>query len=534
MVRRARKPIFWKMLQEIQKIKQEFGQEDSLPKGVFTPSLEINLNRLRNLFNQSRDLIIRHFRIGDHPAALVYVDGLIDKHEIEWSILRPLMQAREPYVAGQDDLLSGISAKLMTVVELKRTSDWETIPGQLLNGNTIILVNGVEESLIVNTPGWDKRALEQPDSEVTLKGPRVGFIESLRTNTALLRYYISDPNLTFETMTIGEKTRTPVSICYLKGVANEGLITEVKRRIGRIKTDAILAAGFVEQFIEDNPFSLFSTTGYSERPDVVAAQVLEGRAAIITEGTPVVITVPYLFLENFQSPDDYNFRFIYGSLLRWFRYISFTISLLAPAAYVALATFHQELIPTPLLITMAEATEGTPFPSVIEILVMGLFFEILREGGIRLPKPVGQAISIVGALVIGQATVQAGLVGAPTLIVISLTAVSSFVVPTLVDETTPLRFILVILAGLLGAFGIMIGLLLLLIHLASLRSFGVPYLSPITPTNLRGLAQDVVIRAPLWAMWKRPAMLAPNDPERQQFRLMPKPPRSGGEENSRR
>jgi spore germination protein KA len=241
-------------------------------------------------------------------------------------------------------------------------------------------------------------------------------------------------------MTIGQKTKTTVSIAYLKGVAADSLIAEIEQRLKRIKTDIIVGAGGVEQFIQNSPLSLFSTIGYTERPGIVASKILEGRAAVFVDGTPVVLTMSFLFVKNFQYSDDYNFHFVYAPLLRWVRYTAFLISFLTPPFYLAITTFHQELLPTSLLIAMASASEGMPFPRVVEVIGMGLIFEIIREGGVRLPKPIGQAISIVGALVIGQATVQAGFVSAPTVIAIADTAVTTFLFPTLVDETTPLRF----------------------------------------------------------------------------------------------
>jgi spore germination protein KA len=320
-------------------------------------------------------------------------------------------------------------------------------------------VDGVAEVLVLSTVGWEKRAIEEPPSEVVVRGPREGFTETLRTNTALLRRKIRNPNLTFEIMNIGKQTKTEVCIVYIRGIAYDSLVAELKRRLQRIKTDSILESGYIEEFIEDAPFSIFETVDYTERPDAIAGKVLEGRVAIIINGTPVVLTVPAIFLEFFQSPEDYYLRSYYSTLVRLVRYAAFAFSLLSPAIYVALVTFHQELLPTPLLISIAAAKEGVPFPAAFEAISMGLVFEILREAGIRQPRPIGQAVSIVGALVIGQAAVTAGFVSAPMVIVVALTAIASFVTPKLSDLTALLRILLTIMAGCLGAFGIMIGLL---------------------------------------------------------------------------
>ncbi len=536
MYHRPKRRIFRKMLQKIEQIKMEFAEEISRPANI-SKQLQSNLQKIKSALHSSTDLKIRDFTVGikNNPkAALVFIDGLADKKQIEWSILQPLMDPppEEITLSSQEDLLGHIMTQLITVGDAKELVTLSQVIESILKGNTALFVDGISSAIIISTPGWEKRGIEQPASEVNIRGPREGFVETLRTNTAMLRRKIGHPDLTLISMTIGQKTKTNVCIAYLKGVTPDSLVVEVERRLKRIKTDIIIGAGGLEQFIEDNPFSLFSTVGYTERPDVVSAKISEGRAAILVDGTPVVLTVPFLFVENFQYPDDYNFHFIYATLIRWVRYTAFLISFLTPPFYVALTTFHQEILPTPLIIAIASASEGMPFPRVLEVIGMGLMFEIIREGGIRLPKPIGQAISIMGALVIGQATVQAGFVSAPTVIAIAITAVTTFVFPSLVDETTPLRILIVIIAGFLGAFGILISVLILLIHLASLRSFGVPYLSPIVPINLRGLGQDVLIRAPWWMMWKRPLSMA-QDKERQKFRLIPHPPKeSGGKSDS--
>lgn len=504
------------------------GEEAS----VLSSELEANLETLRAILGESADLVIRRFNLQASQgelAALVYIDGLTDVNTINQSVLDPLMSPPPKGNGNSNSVIAKVESTVLHAAGVAKVQKQAELVDAVLAGAVALLIERQATALLISAQGWEKRAIQEPETEVILKGPREGFTENLRTNTALLRRRIGNPALTFEKMTVGQKTRTQLNIAYLKGVTPDKLVEEVRRRIRRINTDAILAEGFIEQFIEDAPFSPFSTVGYTERPDVCAARVLEGRVAIITDGTPVVGTVPFLFVESFQSPDDYNFRWIYSSAVRWFRYFAFLISILLPAIYVALSSFHQELIPTPLYITMAAANEGTPFPALVEVLGMGLTFEILREAGIRLPKPLGQAVSIVGALVIGQTTVAAGLVGAPVVIVIGFTAVTSFAAPTQTDAATLLRLGLTVLAGMLGAYGILSGLLLVFIHLAGLRSFGVPYLAPVAPLIPADL-KDVAVRAPLWAMLVRPQSLFQQDPQRQAFRLLPHPPEEGEEE----
>lgn len=511
---------------------QNLNQEDysqKLSQANLYHDLKKNLNVLRGILGTSSDVIIREFAFGNKGqihSALIFINGLTDNATINESIIKPLMYDSRLICAGEtseNDNIDKIKATMLSVGNVEQVASINEVVDGCLSGDTIMLINGSKEALVISTRGWETRGVEEPKTESVVRGPREGFAESLGTNTALLRRKIKNPDFTLENMKIGKRTKTNVCIAYLKGVVNPRLIGEIRRRLIRINTDAILESGYIEQFIEDAPFSIFPTVGNSEKPDTVAAKILEGRAAILVDGTPFVLTVPLVFIESFQSAEDYYSRPYFASLIRLIRFLAYTISVMAPATYVSLTTFHQELLPTPLFFTMAAAREGIPFPEAMEAFVMGIVFEILREAGVRLPRPVGQAISIVGALVIGESAVAAGLIGAPMVIVVALTAVSSFVVPGQTDTGAILRLILLILAGTLGGFGIAIGLLGILVHLASLRSFGTPYLSPLAPLSARDL-KDVFVRVPIWAMFTRPRAIGWHDPQRQEFRLKPSPP----------
>lgn len=512
-------------------IQREPSQTEPVQQNL-SAKLTSNLTAVQRILGSSIDVVIRRFRIGstrEVNAAIIFIDGLVNKSLLNENILRPLMvdwKRSDGNDASTINPIEFAQSNMITIGDIRCTNIINDVVAYALDGNAVLLIDGSTEALILGTGDWEARKVEEPETEVVVRGPREGFTETLRINIALLRRAICNPNLTFETMKLGKQTRREVCIAYLKGVTNNRLVSEIKRRLQKIDTDAILESGYIEEFIEDAPFSPFATIANTERPDRVAAKILEGRAAILVDGTPIVLTVPMLFVESFQSPEDYYSRPYYSSFVRLMRYFAFTLSVLAPAAYVALTTFHQELIPTSLLITMVAAREGKPFPAVLEAFMMGLIFEVLREAGVRLPRPVGQAVSIVGALVIGEAAVSAGLIGAPMVIVIAVTAISSFVVPAQTDSAVMLRAILTILAGVLGAFGMIIGLLGVLIHLASLRSFGAPYLSPLAPLSIGDL-KDVLIRAPLWAMFTRPRAIGWHDPQRQEFRLMPTSPQDG-------
>ncbi len=472
----------------------------------------------------SNDVVIREFYIGGDvcaDAVLVYIDGLADTDILNDDVIKPLMYEvrRDAEPMKKDTVIGYIEKSLLSVNELKRADSLYAAVDGVLMGDVALFVDGAESAFVINTKGWENRSISEPASEAVIRGPRESFIENMRTNTAMLRRKIKNPALIFEQMVIGRRTRTPVSIAYIDGLAQQAVIDAVKKRLKAIRTDSILESGYIEQYIEDAPASLFATVGYTEKPDVAAAKMLEGRVAILVDGTPFVLTVPFLFVESFQAAEDYYFRPFFTTITRIIRIIGYAITVLGPAFYVAVTTFHQELIPTSLLITMARAREGVPFPAFVESLVMIITFEILREAGIRLPRPVGQALSIVGALVIGESAVSAGLIGAPMVIVVAITAVSGFLVPTQNNAAAVLRIILLILGATFGGFGLTIGILGILVHLTALESFGYPYLFPSVPFDLDD-SKDAMIRAPLWLMLTRPKGMA-NDAQRKAYMVPP-------------
>jgi len=499
---------------------QTQAKQDRSPV-CLSKKLEGNIQILRESLGQSSDVIIRDMKINSNSnvdAAVVYIDGLVDRDLLNRDILQPLMfnlqLIRDNVSQNRSNLIDFIKSSVLTVGQITETEDIDRVISEVLSGHIAILAEGVTRALLIDAKGWKERSIEEPKNEVSIRGPKDSLTETLRTNTALLRRKIRDPRLTFESLQIGERSKTDVAVAYIKGITPDNLIEEINQRLKRIDTDAILDVGYIEQFIEDSPASLFPTVGISERPDVVAARILEGRAAILVDGSPMALTVPFLFIEGFQNPDDYYARPFFSALIRWVRLLGFFLSVYLPGIFVSLKVFHPELFPTPLLVSVAAAREGLPFPVVLEALLMLLLFEILREAGLRMPRSLGQAVSIVGALVIGQAAVSAGLVGAPMVIVIATTAITSFLVVPYADLGALFRLIMTVAAGFLGLFGIVFISIEILSHLASLRSLGVPYLSPVSPLNLSGL-KDTFVRAPLWSMDSRPAFLDPIDTRRQ-------------------
>lgn len=493
--------------------------------------LDENLQKVKNIFDESSDLVIREFRIGAHTslnAFIILLNGLVDEKAVNADLINPLMFLSHDI--ERDNLLAEIRESALSAARVKEVKSLDEIVDAILSGDTVLFIDQSNIALIVSMRGGNVRNVEEPSTEAVVRGPREGFVEGIGTNIALLRRKMKNPALKFFPLKIGRQTRTDVCVAYLKGIANDKIVQEVKTRLTKIHTDSILESGYIESFIEDAPLSPFPTVGAYEKPDIICAKLLEGRVAILVDGTPFVLTVPYLFIEAFQSSEDYYIRPFFATFLRWLRWLSFFFATTLPGLYVAITTFHQEFLPPALLVSIAAAHEGTPFPSVVEALLLNIIYEILREAGLRLPRPIGQAVSIVGALVIGEAAVSAGLVGAPMVVVVALTAISAFVVPTLIDISTLIRFALIILAGFSGLYGIMLGFIFFVTHQISLRSFGAPYMSPFAPSTFSDL-KDVIIRAPLWAMRTRPRVLGEKDSNRLEPNAMPTPPKDQKGEN---
>lgn len=493
--------------------------------------LQENLKNAKEVMGKSSDFSIREFEFGtknEIKGAILFIDGLVEKTMINENVLKPLMldvlKAEPDLLTDKQNLLMKVKQSILTVAEVTEINSLSEVFEVILTGETALLIDGYNQGFKIGSRGWESRSVQEPQTEVAVRGPREGFTENLRTNTSLVRRKIKSPNLIFEAMKIGEVTQTDICVVYLRGIANDKIIDELKTRLQKIKIDGILESGYIEELIEDEPFSIFTTVGNTEKPDIVAAKLLEGRVAVLTDGTPIALTLPYIFIESLQSSEDYYARPWLSSLIRAIRFFALFATIFLPAIYVASQTYHPEMLPTSLLITMAADREGVPFPVFVETMLLGVFFEVLREAGVRLPRPVGQAVSIVGALVLGEAAVNAGLVSNPSVLVTAMAGIAEFIIPSQNDSLTIIRLSLTVFSAISGFFGILIGVLFLLIHMVSLRSFGVPYLSPLAPGSLRDL-KDVFIRVPIWMMNTRPRILRTENPIRQKQSLMPKPPK---------
>lgn len=495
-------------------------------------SLDENIHFVKESLGYSNDIVVREVsldRTEPVRAAVLYADGMVDSYIVQGVLIDSLLykaRLKECELIQEDEFLTYLKESVLTVGDMGDVFDFPTLFTALLSGCVIVIVDGYAQAIHIGLQEWKDRGVTEPSSQTVIRGPRESFTETLRTNVTLLRRRIASEKLWVEMIRIGEETKTEVAIVYMKGIVEEGVIEEVRNRLDRISVDGIMESGMIEELIQDEAYTPFPTIANSERPDVIAANLLEGRVAILVDGTPFVLTVPSLFVEFFHSAEDYYQRFDFSTLIRMLRFACFLIALLAPSLYIAITTFHQEMLPTQLLISLAAQREGVPFPAFFEALMMEIAFEILREAGIRMPRAVGQAISIVGTLVIGQAAVEAGIVSAAMVIVVSITAISSFIFPASNMSITVriLRFPLMVLAASFGIYGIIVGMLVLVLHLCSLRSFGVPYMGTFAPFSLKE-QRDSIFRLPLWALNKRPETITKNNQRRQSPGIKPHPPR---------
>ncbi|WP_208591522.1 spore germination protein [Gracilibacillus suaedae] len=473
-------------------------------------ALEDNRSILKRIFKNSIDIKFRDLQLQDNNntrAFICYTEGMVREEFIHDNVLEPLLGIN--FNEGKVEsklLISYMQFNIIKASSVNKTSDLDQVIEKVLRGQTVLFIDSCDSVLLISTESYKSRAIEEPDTESTVRGSREGFNEVISTNTSLLRRKINNPHLIFEEFIIGGNTKTTVRIGYINGIAKDETVKEVRKRLESIETDVVLETGYLEQYIEDHPKSIFQTIGNSEKSDKVAAKLLEGRVAILCDGTPFVLTVPYVFIESLQVPEDYYTKPYFASLVRFIRMLSLFLTVFTPAVFVAAATFHHEMVPTLLLTTMAAAEERVPFPILLEALIMIIIFELLREAGVRMPRPIGSAVSIVGALVIGESAVQAGLVGAPMVIVVALTAITSFVVTAINNTVIMIRIFLLVLAGTFGFYGLLMGTLFVVAHVCSLRSFGTPYLTPLAPAVLTEW-RDTFARLPLKKLQKKPGSI---------------------------
>ncbi|NMA66169.1 MAG: spore germination protein [Clostridiaceae bacterium] len=484
-------------------------------KVILLKSLNDNVQQFKEMFHDDDTFMVRFFANRSQSKAkfcLLYMDGMVDGKVINNSIIQPLIEAdlAEDCEKSADTIMN----QVIFTHQAEKSQDSDQLVSAIIRGDSVLLMENSYDALIIASKGWKSRSTTEPEGEKVIRGPREGFVEPLLENLSMIRRRLATPDLKFRIMHLGVRTKTQLGICYIDGIVNKQILTELLERIDKVNIDGVLLSGELAELIQDAPYSPFETIGSTEKPDVAVANMLEGRIIVIVDGTPVVLIVPYLLEQFFQSDDDYALNFYFSTISRILRILSFMLTISAPALYVALLTYHQEMIPTPLLMSILAARQGIPFPTIAETLGLILAFEILREAGIRMPVSLATALSILGALVIGTAAVEARIVSASVIIVVALTGLTGLMTQKLKAPVVVIRLFLIVLAGFFGIYGILYGATMVIIHLCSIRSFGVPYLMSYTSLRPEDLL-DTAIRTPIWFLKKRPRFISSSNKIRQ-------------------
>ena len=453
---------------------------------------ELNLLTFKDDFKDSSDFLIKELCVGNKRLFVSCMDGLVNSMSVSQMIVEPIFSVKNI----PDDskvYLDMLKKSIVHCPEQKSIDTFDDAYYYLMSGFAVVVVEDCAHALAFGVQGWNKRTTDEPSNENNVKGARECFVESVNDNKALLRKRLKTYHLKQKQINLGTSAKTPVIICYIDDRADKGLVSQIEKRLKQEHFNSVLDYGELLPFIDTDISSLFSCVGTTERPDVLASKLLEGRVAVMVEGTPFVMYTPYLFSDNFSSLDDYDNPPFYSSFMRILKYGAFIISVFLPGMFVAVGTFHQELIPSNMLFLIASNEVTTPFSLMAEAVFVHLLYEIMREAGLRLPKNIGHAISIIGAIIIGDAAVSAGIIGAPMLIVIAATAISSYVIYPLYERLTVIRIGFIILGGVFGIYGIMLGAAMMFCNICAINPFGVAYSSPLSPLTEKSLV-DVLVR----------------------------------------
>lgn len=465
------------------------------------PSVKDNMDKLNSDYKDCSDFLLRECIVGGRNCIVCVLDGMINSLQLSQMIMSPLLNYKfetdEP-----DNLFKTIKLRVVNSLEMSEAETFDDVYFYLSSGFAAVFIDGVSKCLVMGIQGFEKRKMGEPTNEADIKGAKECFTETLNDNKATLHRRIKSPKLKMKQFKIGSDVKTSVVVCYIESVADMRLVADVENRILSAPVDDLCDYGELAAFLESGVKSLFTAVGNTERPDTLCSKLNEGRVAVLVDGSPYAVYVPYLFTDSFSTVDDYNNRPFYATFNRLLKYFSFVISVILPGFYVAVGTYHQELLPSSLMYTIAAAETSTPFSLMQEAVMVLILYEIMREAGLRLPKTIGHAVSIIGALVIGDAVVNAGLVGAPMLVVVAVTAIASYVIYPLYESISVLRILFILLGGFTGIYGVILGVCMLCVNITAIDPYGVPYSSPISPLNKKSMV-DIFYRADWKKLLKR-------------------------------
>lgn len=462
--------------------------------------LDKNIERIKEIAGGSSDLLVNEFITGGIRCALLCCEGMISTSTITELVLVPITAI--PQQKDAESLFRHIREHLLLSTDRPEAKDYDSLFRLLNSGFAVLIAENISGALAFGVQGYATRSIDEPSGEGNIMGSHEGFVETVRTNMSLIRRRLKSPELVMELMVKGEKSKTDICLCYMQDRVPKKLIDKIRRSLDGIKLESILSTGYIRPFVENDRFEIFSSTGTTERPDVLCSKLIEGRAAILVDGVPFAIVIPKLLCESFQTLDDYAFKPYYATFIRWLKYSAFVISVLLPAVYTAIVTHHPELLNSTLLMLLVESEQKAPFSLLTESIGVLVMYEIIREAGVRLPKPVGGAVSIVSGLIIGDAAVSSGLISTPLLTITALAVIGGFVVPELNAPMTVLRFAFLAAGGFLGLFGVSLLACAVLANICATEDYGFPYTAPLSPFAKRGM-DDTAFRTGMKKMQSR-------------------------------
>ena len=464
------------------------------------------LNQVQQTLHFSTDLKVREVQFFDTQLFIVYIAPLTDNNLLNESVIKPLIEFDQEL---DGDVCTFVQEQVLANNEVKEQESIDQFITEILQGRAGIIIDGVGKMLTCDAEKIVVRPIQEPPSSAVIKGPREGFNESLKYNLSLIRHKLPTPDLVIDTFSIGKYTNTQVAVIYLQDIADKDVVKEVERRISKINIDGVVDSYYISAYLQSKPQSIFKQVGDTEKPDILVSKMLEGRIGIVVDGSPIVLTVPFILIEDLQSSDDYYSQPIKVAFLRILRLIGVVLAVLLPGTYVAIQLYHYKILPTEFLITIMDTTQGIPFTPFTEVLFIVLLFEILYEANLHMPQYMGMALSIVGALILGETAVNAGLVSPPAVMIVALSGLTFYVVPNQASQFSLLRILYVFVGATLGLFGILAFSVWVISYLSSFDTYQSAYLAPATP-YIKGDMKDFLVKAPLTQMKTRPRSIANN------------------------
>lgn len=463
--------------------------------------LEARLTKLKQHFLENEDLITREFSALGKNMALVYFNEFFKFADVSSSVLEPILEYDKTKPSGR--FIDFLQTKVLATSNAKIINTQEEIATEILNAKIILLIENESSAISIDATNLDKRAIAEPPTDNLLRGPREGFIEDLNTNLGLVRKRLKTEKLKVENLTVGSLTQTKVCVLYLDGIADKNVVKKIIAKIKAIKIDGVIDSYYIASFLQPKPESIFNQCGFAEKPDIATAKILEGRVAILVDGSPIVITLPFILLESAQSSQDYYDNHIKVSIVRILRFFGILLAVALPGMYLAFQLFHYEALPLKFVVTIMTSAQAVPMTPTIEMLFVLLMFEILFEASVRIPKGLGSSLNIIGALILGDTAVKSNLASAPTIMVVAMSSIALYLLPDETNVMRILRFLFLAAGAVMGLVGIVLGLVFICAYLCDLDSYGATYLGPYAP-YIKGDQKDGLVKSHLTKMKMRP------------------------------